>query len=212
MHERIDTYIKAIKDNVQDTSGYELAARVCAKYFDERGITYPTAEDWTTFKEYYPPVYLAEKGKELSPTTLQQNYVARGKAFYRWCYEQDNPQAPAPAIPEEARQPALFEDDSEEARPQEAECHLARKSARAESETEKRHGDISEETDPSSTPNKPRINFLLNENLHSALMSLAYLKGQTMTAILTEAIKAYIQGYSEEIAVLQETRRKLRGK
>ena len=28
----------------------------------------------------------------------------------------------------------------------------------------------------------------------------------------TEAIEAYIQGYSEEIAVLQETRRKLRGK
>lgn len=69
-----------------------------------------------------------------------------------------------------------------------------------------------EETAKPEQGKSARLNFWVNERLHSALMSLAYLKGQTMTAILTEAIEAYIQGYSEEIAVLQETRRKLRGK
>ena len=58
---------------------------------------------------------------------------------------------------------------------------------------------------------KVRVNFLLNGNMHEALMSLAYLKGETLTAIMTEAIEAYITDYAEQIAVLRETRRKLRG-
>ncbi len=57
-----------------------------------------------------------------------------------------------------------------------------------------------------------RVNFLLSKDNHEALLSLVYLKGQTLTAILTEAIEAYIQGYSEEIATLEETRRKFRSK
>lgn len=65
---------------------------------------------------------------------------------------------------------------------------------------------VRKEAEPIEETAKPE------QRLHSALMSLAYLKGQTMTAILTEAIEVYIQGYSEEIAVLQKTRRKLRGK
>ncbi|MBQ3456696.1 MAG: HNH endonuclease [Synergistaceae bacterium] len=57
-----------------------------------------------------------------------------------------------------------------------------------------------------------RVNFLLSKGNHEALLSLVYLKGQTLTAILTDAIEAYIQGYSEEIAKLEETRRKFRSK
>lgn len=181
MQERIDAYMQTL--TVKGKSGYELAARVCAIYFDGRGIAYPTAEDWKAFEEYYPPVYLSEKGKELNPVTLQQNYVARGKAFYRWCYEQDNPRADADI------QPGLFEE--EESPPV----------------TQSVTSPVNEEAE------KPvRVNFLLSKGHHEALMSLVYLKDTTLTAILTEAIEAYIQGYSEEIAVLRETRRRLRSK
>ena len=56
-----------------------------------------------------------------------------------------------------------------------------------------------------------RVNFLLNGNIHDGLMSLAYLKGETLTAIITDAVEAYIKDYEEQISVLRETRRKLRG-
>ena len=69
-----------------------------------------------------------------------------------------------------------------------------------------------EETAKPEQGKSARLNFLVNERLHSALMSLAYLKGQTLTAILTEAIEAYTSGYTKEIAELEETRRKLRRK
>lgn len=71
------------------------------------------------------------------------------------------------------------------------------------------------EAEPNET-DKPaenvRVNFLLSKGNHEALLSLVYLKGQTLTAILTEAVEKYIQGYSKEIATLEETRRTLRSK
>lgn len=89
MRERVSEYTAQL--TVKGKSGYELAARVCSSYFDGRGIDYPAASDWDAFKEYYRQEYQREKGKALSETTLQQNFVARGKAFYRWCMEQDTP-------------------------------------------------------------------------------------------------------------------------
>ena len=190
MQERIPAYMQTL--TVKGKSGYELAARVCSSYFDGRGIDYPAASDWDAFKEYYRQEYQREKGKALSETTLQQNFVARGKAFYRWCMEQDtpplietesNPQAPQHANNEEIPAPAL-----KPAPPRETPQDTA-----------------------SDEAGKVRVNFLLNGNMHEALMSLAYLKGETLTAIITEAVEAYIKGYEEQIAVLRETRRKLRG-
>lgn len=193
MQERISEYVATLK--VKNISDYETPAQVCASYFDGRGIDTPTDSDWEAFKEYYRAEYRSKKGKDISETTLQQNYVARGKAFYRWCYEQDNPQASAPPLGDEAIQPELFDDDREEVRPKEAERLPVKQSSSAE-EGEK----------------PVRVNFLLSKEHHEALMSLVYLKDMTLTAILTEAIEGYIQEYSEEIEVLRDTRRRLRSK
>ena len=171
--ERIAEYVAMLKaKGIKGISGYKLAAEECSAYFDRRGIDAPTDLDWEAFKTDYPEEYQSKKGKELSPITLQQNFVSRGKAFYRWCNGEQTA--------------SLFEEDKPEA------------SAQPKAEAE--------ETD---APSK-RVNLLIDESLHSALMSLVYLKGQTLTAILTEAIKAYVDVYSEEIATLEETRRKLR--
>ena len=174
MREKVSEYVNAL--TTKDTTGYELAARESATYFDERGIDMPTAENWKEYAAYFVQKYEQEKGKRPSEYTVQQNYVARGKAFYRWCASHDGSHQTA----------SLFEEDKPEA------------SAQPKAEAE--------ETD---APSK-RVNLLIDESLHSALMSLVYLKGQTLTAILTEAIKAYVDVYSEEIATLEETRRKLR--
>ena len=181
MQERIAEYVAKLQaKGIKGISGYELAARECSEYFDGRGIENPTKEDWTAFEEYYPQEYQRKKGRELRPITLKQNFVARGKAFYRWCNGEQTA--------------SLFEEGKTEAiRPPEAEAESAQQEAPAEEDA----------------PSK-RVNLLIAENLHSALMSLVYLKGQTLTAILTEAIKAYVDVYSEEIATLEETRRKLR--
>ena len=86
MQERIAEYVAKLKaKGIKGISGYELAARECSEYFDGRGIENPTKEDWTAFAEYYPQEYQRKKGRELQPITLKQNFVARGKAFYRWC-------------------------------------------------------------------------------------------------------------------------------
>ena len=167
MQERINDYVKSLK--VKDTKGYETPARICAEYFDGLGIDAPNADDWQAFKEYFMEKYEREKGKEISNTTLEQNYVSRGKAFYRWC-----------ALQSETLPVALPETSSNEFK-----------------ETSTRH-------------QSHRVNFLLSKEHHEALMSLAFLKDETLTEILTEAIEAYIREYSEKIAVLKETRRKLR--
>ena len=94
MQDMIPAYVNALTQ--QEKSGYEKAARVCSAYFDGRGIDTPTAEDWGEFEADYPVQYERETGKKLSPATLRQNYVARGKAFYRWCASQDSTHPSAP--------------------------------------------------------------------------------------------------------------------
>jgi len=181
MQERISEYISTLK--VKDTQGYEMPARVCSEYFDSLGINAPTTEDWQAFKEYFMKKYESEKGKKISQATLEQNYVSRGKAFYRWCASQDMPPVHEEAIP------AVMHSDTSS-----SEVNDTLKHQQAPSEK------------------SLRVNFLLSKEHHEALMSLAYLKDKTLTAVVTEAIEAYIQGYSEEIAILKETRRKLREK
>ena len=195
MQERINAYVQAL--TVTTKSKYELAARECAKYFDGRGIDYPTADDWKAFEEYFKEKYKREKGKDILETTLQQNYVAKGKHFYTWCANQDGIEQTAPLFEEdktEASIPPAPDDDM----PRPTEASAEREEARP-NEAEKRGENV-------------RVNFLLSKGNHEALLSLVYLKGQTLTAILTEAVEKYIQGYSKEIATLEETRRTLRSR
>lgn len=191
MQERIAEYVATLK--VKSIPDYETPARECSAYFDGRGIDMPNANDWEAFKEYYREKYRREKGKDISPLTLQQNYVARGKAFYKWCASQDGSEQTA----------SLFEEGKTEAIkppvPDEEAVNIPDRKEAEPKETDKPAENV-------------RVNFLLSKDNHEALLSLVYLKGQTLTAILTEAIEAYIQGYSEEIATLEETRRKFRSK
>lgn len=178
MQERVPAYVQTL--TVKGKSGYELAARVCSSYFDGRGIDYPAASDWDAFKEYYRQEYQREKGKALSETTLQQNFVARGKAFYRWCMEQDtpplietdkHPQAPKPANTEDIRAPII----------------------KAE-----RHSDTSKsDTDKPTT----RLSFLLDTEIYRVLAVLSALEDKTMTEILTAGAQLYIREHSREAEI-----------
>lgn len=218
MQERIADYVAMhTAKGTKGVSGYELAARESATYFDERGIDMPNADDWKEFAVYIAAKIEREKGKRPSDDTVRVNYVTRGKAFYRWCNGQQyppeqtaslfeegkteaspppEPEAEMPRPTEAIRQPAPDEEDSPPAE------KAAKNPERGEARTN--------ETDKPAE--NVRVNFLLSKDNHEALLSLVYLKGQTLTAILTEAIEAYIQGYSEEIATLEETRRKFRSK
>ncbi len=119
MRERVNEYTAQL--TVKEKSGYELAARVCSAYFDERGIDCPADSDWEAFKEYYRQQYQREKGKELSELTLKQNFVARGKAFYRWCKEHNAEQSPSPATTEGIPAPAINADTPHSTAGEEAE-------------------------------------------------------------------------------------------
>ena len=197
MQERIAEYVAKLKaKGIKSISDYETPARVCAEYFDGRGIENPTADDWTAFEEYFAEKYKREKGKDISPTTLQQNYVARGKAFYKWCASQDGIQQTA----------SLFEEGKTEASPPpepEAPADEATKIAESEegrpNEGEKRGENV-------------RVNFLLSKEHHEALMSLALLEQKTLTDILTAAVKAHIEANSERVKIMREAITKARSK
>lgn len=73
--EQVEAYINSI--NVQDKQSYRMSINACVKFFDERGIEQPTAEDWQVLSES-----LKAEGK--SDTTVKQNYVGRAKKFYDW--------------------------------------------------------------------------------------------------------------------------------
>ena len=202
--ERIAEYVAMLKaKGIKSIPDYETPARECASYFDGRGIDMPNANDWEAFKEYFTEKFKQERGRDISPTTLQQNYVARGKAFYRWCASQDGSQQTAPLFAEDKTEP-----EAEKPRPTEA-IRPPAPDEEAVNIPDRKEAEPNETDKPAENV---RVNFLLSKGNHEALLSLVYLKGQTLTAILTEAIEAYIQGYSEEIAKLEETRRKFRSK
>lgn len=216
MQERIAEYVATLK--VKSIPDYETPARECSAYFDGRGIDMPNANDWEAFKEYYREKYRREKGKDISPLTLQQNYVARGKAFYKWCASQDNPEQTATLFEEgktEASPPP--EPEAEKPRPTEAsrppapDEEAVNTCERKEAETHS--GDIAEETDRPSPQNKPvRVNFLLDPEYHEALMLLALLEQKTLTDILTEAVKAHIEGNLERVKIMRTAIKTARSK
>ena len=192
MQDNIQAYVQSLK--VKDSTGYELAARECKEYFDGRGIEYPTAEDWKAFEVDYPAIYQSKRGKEISATTLQQNYVSRGKAYYRWCKGQAGMQEGTPSLfPEqetaEARAP---EPPDDEPRPVKEE---------KQSDPPKTEGD------------KPttRISLLLDTEIYRVLAVLSALEDKTMTAILTEGARLYIREHNREATIARGAIDQVRG-
>lgn len=195
MQERIAEYVAMLKaKSIKSIPDYETPARECSAYFDGRGIDMPNANDWEAFKEYYREKYRREKGKDISPLTLQQNYVARGKAFYKWCTSQDGRQQTA----------LLFEEDKTEAsRPPARDEEAVNTCERKEAETieEQRQPD----TSGSETAEKAvRTSLLIDAKTYRLLAMLAALEDKTMTEILTAGAHLYIKEHSHEAAKLQE--------
>lgn len=191
MQERIAEYVATLK--VKSIPDYETPARECSAYFDGRGIDMPNDSDWEAFKEYFKEKYKREKGKDISPLTLQQNYVARGKAFYRWCNgQQDDKEQTA----------SLFEDKTEAIRP-------PAPAEEAEPIEAKRQYD----TSGSETAEKlVRVNFLMKKSRYEIIAVLSVFTGKNVTDILTEAVDLYIREHATEADMIQTMGEKLRGK
>ena len=192
MHERIPEYVATLK--VKSISDYETPARICASYFDERGIDAPNDSDWENFKEYYRGIYRREKGKDISETTLQQNYVARGKAFYRWSKGQQT----APLFDDETRAPRVN-----------AETVNRTEGEEAELTEEKRQSEMSR----NETAEKlVRVNFLLKKSRYEILAVLSVFAEKSMTDILTEAVDLYVREHAAEAETITVMGNKLRSK
>lgn len=191
MQERIAEYVATLK--VKSIPDYETPARECSAYFDGRGIDMPNDSDWEAFKEYFKEKYKREKGKDISPLTLQQNYVARGKAFYRWCNgQQDDKEQTA----------SLFEDKTE----------AIRQPAPAE-EAEPIEAKRQYDTSGSETAEKlVRVNFLMKKSRYEIIAVLSVFTGKNVTDILTEAVDLYIREHATEADMIQTMGEKLRGK
>lgn len=209
MQERIAEYVAMLKaKGIKSIPDYETPARECASYFDGRGIDMPNANDWEAFKEYFTEKFKQERGRDISPTTLQQNYVARGKAFYRWCASQDGSQETAPLFAEdkteainprepEAEKPLLTEGSRPPAPDEEASAITEN----AANNPERKEAEPKETDKPAENV---RVNFLLSKEHHEALMSLALLEQKTLTDILTKAVKAHIEANSERVKIMRE--------
>ncbi len=211
MQERIAEYVAMLKaKSIKSIPDYETPARECASYFDGRGIDMPNANDWEAFKEYFTEKFKQERGRDISPTTLQQNYVARGKAFYRWCASHDGIEQTAPLFAEdkteainprepEAEKPLLTEGSRPPARDEEAVNMCERKEA--ETIEEQRQPD----TSGSETAEKAvRTSLLIDAKTYKLLALLAALENKTMTEILTAGAHLYIKEHSHEAEKLQE--------
>lgn len=83
--ECIHAYAESL--TVKDKSSYVKAARMCAEYFDGQGITTPSADDWSRFREYVKQEYSKHYGKMPDDRTVKQNYEQRAKRFVKWCRE-----------------------------------------------------------------------------------------------------------------------------
>ena len=196
MQERIAEYVAMLKaKGIKGISGYELAARESATYFDGRGIDKPTADDWQEFAVYISAKIEREKGKRPSDDTVRVNYVTRGIAFYRWCNgQQDGNEQTA----------SLFEEDKTEAiTPSAEDCANIpeRKEAEpiAEPIEEKRQSDKS----GSEAEKAVRTSLLIDAKTYKLLALFAALEDKTMTEILIAGARLYISEHSQEAELLQ---------
>ncbi len=202
MQERIADYVAMhTEKGIKGVSGYELAARESATYFDERGIDMPNADDWKEFAVYIAAKIEREKGKRPSDDTVRVNYVTRGKAFYRWCNGQQDTQPAAP----------FEEGQTEASRPPAPDEEAVNTCERKEAETHS--GDIAEETDRPSPQNKPvRLSFLLDPERYEMLALLSVLEHKTMTEILTAGADLYIRDHAKQAEILRTAIKTARSK
>lgn len=209
MHERIAEYESMLTaKGLKGISGYVLAARESATYFDGRGIDMPNADDWNLFAVYIAQKIEQEKGKRPSEDTVRVNYVTRGKAFYRWCNgQQDGNEQTASLFDEDkteainTREPeAVNMAEREEARPIEADNPASNAANITEPIEEKGQS----KTLRSETEKAVRTSLLIDAKTYKMLALLAALENKTMTEILTAGAHLYIEKHSQEAAKLQE--------
>lgn len=82
LQESVSAYEASL--TVKDKSGYREPARLCAEFFDMRGVVTPSEDDWRAFAEYVRELK-QEAGITVSDKTLREKFVRRGKAFLKWC-------------------------------------------------------------------------------------------------------------------------------
>ena len=122
LQERINAYEASLTVNAKDKTKYLKAARMCAEFFDARGVDTPSAEDWIAFASYVRQKYYKENGKEPSDSTVK-NYEKRAKKLIHWCIGAEQPalfteeQAGEPTIERHAEQPATVEVQAVDAPP-----------------------------------------------------------------------------------------------
>ena len=99
LQDRLAEYEAGLK--VKDKASYMKAARLCAEYFDARGITSPSVDDWSGFGEYVRQEYQKDKGQLPNDRTVKVNYEGRAKLFMKWACTQPAtaPQATRPYTP-----------------------------------------------------------------------------------------------------------------
>ena len=94
LQDRLAEYEAGLK--VKDKASYMKAARMCAEYFDARGIASPSVEDWTEFASYARYEYFKENGEMPNDRTVKVNYEGRAKLFMKWISHQPTT-APQPS-------------------------------------------------------------------------------------------------------------------
>ena len=182
--ERINAYEASLTVNAKDKTSYMKAARMCAEFFDARGVDTPNAEDWQAFSEYVREEYMKENGKYPSEQTLRVNYESRAKKFVRWC---TGAEQPALFTEEQAGEPTIERHTEQPAQPARVDAH------KADAQT-------------------VRVNFMLDAQTYEVLSVLAIMERRTLTAILKDAAAMYIKEHSEQAGILSAAFQQARSK
>ena len=186
VQERINAYEASLTVNAKDKTSYMKAARMCAEFFDARGVDTPNAGDWQAFSEYVREEYMKENGKHPSEQTLRVNYESRAKKFIRWSTG--------------AEQPALFSEEQEQTGEPTIERHAEQATQPARVDAHK--------TDAQTV----RVNFMLDAQTYEVLSVLAIMERRTLTAILKDAAAMYIKEHSEQAGILSAAFQQARSK
>lgn len=185
LQESINAYEASLTVNAKDKSAYMKPARMCAEFFDARGVDTPSAEDWIAFIEHVREECYKESGKELSDRTVKVNYESRAKKFIHWCLVAEQQelfteeQTGEPVIERHAEQPAKQP--------------------------------VMTET-PTTDALPVRVNFMLDAQTYEVLSVLAIMERRTLTAILKDAAAMYINEHSEQAGILSAAFQQARSK
>ena len=198
LQERINAYEASLTVNAKDKTSYMKAARMCAEYFDARGVDTPNAEDWIAFADYVREEYYKKNGKYPSEQTLKVNYESRAKKFIDWCSGQE--------------QPALFSSEEQEEQAGEPAIEPAIE-RHAEQPEQPATAVKAPAVDAQPVDAQPvRVNFMLDAQTYEILSVLALMERRTLTAIMKDAAAMYIKEHSEQAGILSAAFRQARSK